>query len=121
MSGLGRLCFGFEVDQETWSDSSFCRYVGRSLEGGTAGAAILRGECGVYSVRWLACGVGVGTDGPGDPSHGIGPLTLTTAAGTTVTRTGVLKRGAGGRWTMHFRNYELTPAVGAAWQIASLP
>lgn len=48
-------------------------------------------------------------------------LTLTTEDGTTVTRTGILKRGAGGRWTMHFRNYESTPAVGAAWQISSLP
>ena len=47
-------------------------------------------------------------------------LALTTEDGTTVTRTGVLKRGPGGRWSMHFRNYESTPAVGVAWMLPSL-
>ncbi|MDB5338781.1 MAG: hypothetical protein JWN70_4400 [Planctomycetaceae bacterium] len=46
-------------------------------------------------------------------------LALTTEDGTTVTRTGVLKRGSGGHWTMHFRAYGSTAAVGVAWKIPS--
>ncbi len=44
-------------------------------------------------------------------------LVLTTEDGTTVTRTGILKRGGAGRATMQFRNYESTPAVGVAWMV----
>lgn len=47
-------------------------------------------------------------------------LALTTEDGTTVTRTGILKRGPGGRWTMHFRSYESTAAVGVAWMLPTL-
>ena len=47
MVAPGRLCSGRAANQETRLDSSFCRYVERSFEGGTAGS----GQPTVFELR----------------------------------------------------------------------